>query len=77
MSPGVIATPQGLQEAEQQPFMQVLVEKTAGPRDEYTYKGLPSFDFSYVLPLTKNFGISVNGVTSNQYSGMKHELTST
>ena len=54
-----------------------IFKKTAGPRDEKSYKGLPSLDFSYILPLTKNFGISINGVTSNQYSGMKHELSST
>ena len=54
-----------------------IFQKTPGPRDERTYKGLPSFDFTYLLPLTKNFGLSINGVTSNQYSGMKHELSPT
>jgi TonB-dependent receptor len=54
-----------------------IFQKTPGPRDEYTYKGLPSLDFSYVVPVSKNFGFSINGVTSNQYSGIKHELSST
>ena len=54
-----------------------IFKKTPGPRDEKTYKGLPSLDFSYVLPVNRNFGISINGVTSNQYSGIKHELSST
>jgi iron complex outermembrane recepter protein len=54
-----------------------IFRKTPGPGDEYTYKGLPSLEMSYILPITKNFGISLNAVTSNQYSGMKHELSPT
>jgi iron complex outermembrane receptor protein len=54
-----------------------IFKKTAGPRDEQSYKGLPSAEFSYTLPVSKNFGFTVNAVTSNQYSGMKHELSST
>lgn len=54
-----------------------IFKKTPGPRDERTYKGLPSLDFSYVVPVSRNFGFSINGVTSNQYSGLKHELSST
>jgi TonB-dependent receptor len=54
-----------------------IFKKTAGPRDEKTYKGLPSAEFSYTLPVSKNFGVTLNASTSNQYSGMKHELSPT
>ncbi|MSU24506.1 MAG: TonB-dependent receptor [Opitutus sp.] len=54
-----------------------IFKKTPGPGDEKTYKGLPSLEMSYILPVTKNFGIALNAVTSNQYSGMKHELSPT
>ncbi len=54
-----------------------IFKRTAGPRDEKSYKGLPSAEFSYTLPVSENFGLSVNASTSNQYSGMKHELSST
>ncbi|MSU50906.1 MAG: TonB-dependent receptor [Opitutus sp.] len=54
-----------------------IFKKTAGPRDEQSYKGLPSLEMSYILPLSKNFGIALNAVTSNQYSGLKHELSPT
>lgn len=36
--------------------------------DETTYKILPNFDFDYTLPVSRNFGIVVTGMTSNFYN---------
>ncbi|MSU51159.1 MAG: hypothetical protein EXS37_19070 [Opitutus sp.] len=36
--------------------------------DEKTYKILPNFDFDYTLPVSRNFGIVVTGMTSNFYN---------
>jgi len=44
------------------------VNKTPGPRDESSYKVLPGFDFDYTLPVTRNFGIVVTGLSSSQFN---------
>jgi TonB-dependent receptor len=36
--------------------------------DNETYKILPSFDFDYTLPMGKNFGVVVTGLTTNFYN---------
>lgn len=36
--------------------------------DERTYKILPNFDFDYTLPVSRNFGVVVTGLTSNFYN---------
>lgn len=36
--------------------------------EKYTYKVLPGFDFDYTLPISKNFGLVVTGLTSNQFN---------
>jgi iron complex outermembrane receptor protein len=43
-----------------------IFKKTPGPRDYPSYKVLPGFDFNYILPLTKDFGLVINGLNSNQ-----------
>jgi iron complex outermembrane recepter protein len=42
-------------------------EKTPGPGRDNTYKIHPGFDFSYVNPVSKNFGFTLSGGTSQQY----------
>ncbi len=42
--------------------------KTPGPGNRSTYKGLPGAEFNYIAPLTKNFGIAINGLSSNQFN---------
>ena len=44
------------------------VKKTPHSFEKNTYKILPGFDFDYTLPLTKNFGIVVTGLMSNQFN---------
>ncbi|MSU24150.1 MAG: hypothetical protein EXS32_10055 [Opitutus sp.] len=41
--------------------------KTSGPGREPTHKIHPGFDFSYVNPVTKKFGFTLSGGTSQQY----------
>lgn len=36
--------------------------------DEETYKILPNFDFDYTLPIGRNFGVVVTGMSSNFYN---------
>lgn len=45
-----------------------LARRTPGPADKKTFHTLPGADFFYALPLSKNFGISITGATSNQYN---------
>ena len=54
-----------------------LFKKTPGPGDKPTYKVLPGFDFNYIAPLTKDFGIAVSGISSHQFNGWQYEATST
>ncbi len=43
-------------------------KKTPGPGDKKTFKVLPGFDFDYTLPVSRNFGIVVTGLSSNQFN---------
>jgi len=43
--------------------------------DEETYKILPSFDFDYTLPVSKNFGLVVTGLTTNFYNEQRIHQT--
>jgi iron complex outermembrane recepter protein len=45
-----------------------VVSKTPGPGNKPTYKVLPGFDFDYTLPVTKNFGLVITGLNSNQFN---------
>jgi iron complex outermembrane receptor protein len=42
--------------------------KTPGPRDESSHKVLPGFDFDYTLPVNKNFGLVITGLSSLQFN---------
>ncbi len=44
------------------------LSKTPGPRNESSYKVLPGFDFDYTLPVNKNFGLVVTGLSSSQFN---------
>ena len=44
------------------------LKKTAGPMSTPTYKIHPGFDFSYVVPVNKNFGFTVSGGTMKQFT---------
>ena len=46
--------------------------KTPGPFDEKTWKIQPGFDFSYIRPVTKNFGFTLSGGKSE--NGTKEEF---
>lgn len=43
------------------------LDKTPGPGRDDNYKVHPGFDFSYVNPVSKNFGFTLSGGTSKQY----------
>lgn len=45
-----------------------IFRKTPGPGNEASYKSLPGFEFNYIAPLTKNFGLVVTGLSSNQFN---------
>lgn len=45
-----------------------LFKKTPGPGNEDTFKVLPGFDFTYVLPVNDRFGVVVTGLSSNQFN---------
>lgn len=42
--------------------------KTPGPRTSDSYKVLPGFEFDYTLPVNRNFGIVVTGLSSSQFN---------
>lgn len=44
------------------------LKKTPGPGRKETYKALPGFDFDYTIPVTKNLGFVVTGLSSNQFN---------
>jgi TonB-dependent receptor len=44
------------------------LQKTPGPRDESSYKVLPGFDFDFTLPVNKNFGLVITGLSSKQFN---------
>ncbi len=41
---------------------------TPGPGKKKTFKVLPGFDFDYTLPISRNFGIVITGLSSNQFN---------
>ncbi len=41
---------------------------STGPGNKKTYKVLPGADFDYTLPINKNIGIVITGLTSNQFN---------
>lgn len=43
-------------------------KKTPGPADKDTFKVLPGFDFTYVLPVNDRFGVVITGLSSNQFN---------
>ncbi|PTX92725.1 TonB-dependent receptor [Opitutus sp. ER46] len=43
-------------------------DKSPGPSKKPTYKVLPGADFDLTLPLSKNVGLVVTGLTSNQFN---------
>lgn len=45
-----------------------IFKKTPGPGNKSTYKAKPGFDFDYTLPFSKNFGIVITGLSSNQFN---------
>ncbi|MDO8545274.1 MAG: TonB-dependent receptor [Opitutaceae bacterium] len=46
------------------------LEKEPHTTDEMVYKVLPSFNFDYTLPVTKNFGLVVTGQSYNRFIEM-------
>ena len=42
----------------------ITLHKTADVFEKYTYKVLPGFDFDYTLPVTKDFGLVVTGLST-------------
>jgi TonB-dependent receptor len=42
--------------------------KTPGPRNEDSYKILPGFEFDYTLPVSKNLGLVITGLSSSQFN---------
>jgi TonB-dependent receptor len=53
---------------------QQIFRKTPGPGNRSTYKALPGVEFNYIVPLTKNFGIAINGISSNQFNVQHRSL---
>jgi TonB-dependent receptor len=47
---------------------EMSLKKTRGPRNESSYKVLPGFDFDYTLPINKNLGIVITGLSSSQFN---------
>jgi TonB-dependent receptor len=44
------------------------LSKTPGPRNESSHKVLPGFEFDYTLPINRNFGIVITGLSSSQFN---------
>lgn len=44
------------------------LKKTPGPFRDETYKVRPGFDFTYINPISKNFGVTVSGSRSDKYN---------
>jgi iron complex outermembrane recepter protein len=44
------------------------LNKTPGPREHATRKAHPSLDFSYVRPVSKQFGFTISGGAARQYT---------
>jgi iron complex outermembrane recepter protein len=47
---------------------EVVPKKTPGPKNKGSYKTLPGIDFDYTLPVSKNLGFVITGLSSNQYN---------
>ncbi|MBP7142303.1 MAG: TonB-dependent receptor plug domain-containing protein, partial [Opitutaceae bacterium] len=47
---------------------QFSLNKTPGPKREPTRKVTPGMDFTYIRPVSKNFGFAVNGLYSEQFN---------
>lgn len=45
-----------------------ILRSTPGPGNKASYKSLPGFEFNYLAPLTKTFGLVVTGLSSNQFN---------
>jgi TonB-dependent receptor len=50
----------------------LTLRKTAYVEEKKTYKILPAFDFDYTLPISKNFGLVLTGLTSDQFNNQNH-----
>ena len=48
------------------------LRRTAYVDEQKTHKILPAFDFDYTLPLSKNFGLVLTGLTSDQFNNQNH-----
>ncbi len=46
----------------------LTLNKTPGPFRDKTYKVRPGYDFTYINPITKNFGITISGSLSDKYN---------
>jgi len=44
------------------------VKKSSGPRNQDSFKVLPGADFDYTIPVSKNLGFVITGLTSNQFN---------
>lgn len=42
--------------------------ESAGPGEKRSYRVLPTFNFNYINPINKNFGITINGLYNNQFN---------
>jgi iron complex outermembrane receptor protein len=51
-----------------------LFKRTPGPGEKKTFKNLPGFEFNYINPVSKTFGIVINGLTSNQFNEQHRSL---
>ena len=51
-----------------------FMRKTPGPGNKNTFKILPGGEFNYIAPLTKKFGIAINGISSNQFNVQHRSL---
>lgn len=45
-----------------------IFRRTPGPGKKESYKVLPGFDFTYVMPFNDRFGIVITGLSSNQFN---------
>jgi iron complex outermembrane recepter protein len=43
------------------------LKETGGPNHDLAHKARPGFDFSYVHPVSRTFGFSINGLHSSQF----------
>jgi TonB-dependent receptor len=48
--------------------LRMELEKTPGATKDPSWKILPGFDFSYIRPVTKNFGFTISGAMSQKFN---------